>query len=297
VILVTGATGYVGSAVVAALIARRHPVRAGVRDPARAAVVPAGAERVPLDLDDRESVRSAVRGCDGVVHCAVVVRPTPADTARANTALVGRLLTEVAGRRFVYTSTPAAVLTAGGVASERAEPGTALDDVYLRHKADAEKLLLDSGQDTVVVSPASVYGPSPAGPLSYNELLEAAADGTVTAIADARIGWVLAEDVAVGHALAYESGTAGRRYILCGAVASFPEVLNRYCELVGSPHRVVPGEQPDAPFLARRASLFATLPPQRIDDAQARGLGFGPAGIEEGLRRTARWISSARRRR
>jgi dihydroflavonol-4-reductase len=284
-ILVTGATGYVGSAVVAELVKRGHRVRAAVRR--AATVLPDTVERVPLDLDDDGSFREAVKGCDGVVHCAVIDRPSPAETARANTALVGRMLAALDGRRFVYTSTPAAVLTADGFAGERAEPGTALDDVYLRHKADAERILRGAA---LIVSPACVYGPSPAGPHSYNTLLAAAADGEVTAIADARVGWVLAEDVGVGHALAYEGGVAGKRYILSGEVASFPDVLNRYCELVGSPHRVVVGVQPDAPFLARRASLFASLPAQRIDDAQARALGFTPAGIGEGLERTARWL-------
>lgn len=288
-ILVTGATGFVGSAVVAELVRRGHRVLAGVRNPARAAVLPAGAEPFPLDLD----APVAFDG-DGVVHCGVVMRASAAETARANTSLVGRLLATTGDARFVYTSTPAAVLAADGLASERAEPGSALDDVYLGHKADAERLILASGRDAVIVSPAAVYGPSPAGPHSYNTLFRAAADGEVAAIAAAHVGWVLAEDVAVGHALAYERGEAGKRYILSGEVASFPDVLNRYCEAAGSPHRVVPSPpdaEPAADFFARRAAMFAALPPQRIDDALARGLGFRPAGLDEGLRRTAAWLA------
>src|SRR5690242_20360713 len=139
-LLVTGATGYVGSAVVAELVRRGHRVRAATRR--SGVVVPAGAEPVHLDLDDEASWRPALDGCDAVVHCGVVGRPGSEETAHANTALVARLLAVTGDLAFVYTSTTAAVLTPDGVASERAPATTALDDVYLRHKTGSERLVL-----------------------------------------------------------------------------------------------------------------------------------------------------------
>jgi dihydroflavonol-4-reductase len=107
---------------------------------------------------------------------------------------------------------------------------------------------------------------------------------------------VLAEDVAVGHLLALDGGTPGRRYVLCGEVASFGRVLNTYAELVGGRgvRTVPPGTElpADAHPFARRSEVYGMFPPVRVDDAGARALGFTPRGIAEGLARTAAWISS-----
>ena len=73
------------------------------------------------------------------------------------------------------------------------------------------------------------------GPPSYNGLLAAAARGEIGEIVDAPVGWILAEDVALGPLLAYEQGTGGRRYLPCGEVAPFSRVLDTYCRLAGSP--------------------------------------------------------------
>ena len=71
------------------------------------------------------------------------------------------------------------------------------------------------------------------------------------------------------------SARAGRRYVLCGEVAGFGSVLERFATLMGSPHRVTalpPG---------------TTLP----DDAQARALGFAPRSVDDGLAITAAWLA------
>ncbi len=159
------------------------------------------------------------------------------------------------------------------------------------------------GLDARIVNAVNAYGPSPAGPASYNRLFLAVVRGEVPVIVDARVGWVLAEDVAHGHLLAYERGAAGRRYVLCGEVATFSTVLNRVAELRGSPHprrvlsaerRVVAGCSAAHPF-THRSSLIAQhsygrLGPVRVDDAQARAIGFQGRGLAEGLPRTVDWL-------
>ena len=305
--LVTGATGFVGSAVVALLHARGHAVRAVVRDPARADVLPDGVERVAADLADGEALVRAMDGCESVFHLAAAVGAPGPEAHELNVGGTARVVDAVrrAGvRRLVHTSTSAAICVPdpdgpGCVVDEDAAGGTALTDPYSTTKAEAEAVVLDAvgagGIDAVVATVVNVYGPSPRGPLSYNQLLAAAARGAVGDIVDTRVGWVLAEDVAVGQLLVHDRGETGRRHVLCGEVASFPEVLDTYCEAAGSPHRVraLPqgSELPEgAPPFADRSVVYGRIGGYRVRDDRARALGFAPRGIAEGLALTARWM-------
>jgi dihydroflavonol-4-reductase len=308
-LLVTGATGFVGSAVVTLLHERGHPVRAVVRDPARADVLPDGVERVAADLADAESLARAMDGCEGVFHLAAAVGAPGPEARELNVGGTRRVVEAVrrAGvSRLVHTSTSAAICVPdpdgpGCVVAEDAAGGTALTDTYSTTKAEAEGVVLDAvaqgGLDAVVATVVNAYGPSPRGPLSYDQLLAAAARGEVGDIVDTRVGWTLAEDVAEGQLLAYAHGEAGRRYVLCGEVASFPDVLDTYCRLAGSEHRVrvlPPGSElgPDAPPFADRSVVYGKLGGYRVRDEGARALGFAPRGIAEGLELTARWMPS-----
>jgi dihydroflavonol-4-reductase len=207
-------------------------------------------------------------------------------------------------RRLVYTSSSAAIIDASGLVSERAPNRTALTDPYSTSKAEAEGLVfaaVQDGFDATIVNVVNAYGPSPRGPLSYNGLFLAVARGEVAEIVDAPVGWVLAEDVALGHLLAFQKGEPGRRYVLCGEVAGFGRVLDRFAELAGTPHRprrLPPGTNlPEgAPLFARRSEVYGRLGPVRIDDAGARALGFAGRGVEEGLALTAAWMAAERQR-
>ena len=302
-LLVTGATGYVGAALVTLLLERGLEPRAVVRAPERARALPPGVRWVVADLADPDALRRATEGCEGVFHLAASVGRSAAETHRLNVRGTEAVLAAAGAsgvRRFVHTSTAAAIVDPTGLVSERATGGTALVDPYSTSKAESERLVLAIGAntelETVVVSPVSIYGPSPAGPHSYNELFAAAARGEVTEVVDATVGWVLATDVALGHLLAYQHGEPGRRYVLCGETAGFGSVLHRYAELVGSPYRVralPPGSSlgPDASTFASRSEVYGKLGPVRVDDAGARALGFAPAGLDDGLARTAAWLS------
>ena len=302
-LLVTGATGYVGAALTALLLERGLPVRAMARSPERAAGLPDGVEPVVADLADPDSLGRAIRGCTGVFHLAASVGGSAEDIRRKNVDGARAVLeaARAAGvRRFVHTSTGAAVVDADGLISERGGGPAAMTDPYSTSKAEAERLAQEvgrtSGMEVVVVSPTAVYGPSPAGPYSYNALLAAAARGELTGVVDSLVGWVLARDVAAGMLLAHQRGAPGRRYVLCGEVAGFGSVLHRYAELIGSPHRVPvlpPGSTlgPDASTFARRSEVYGMLGPVRVDDAGARALGFAPSGLADGLAITARWMA------
>ena len=301
-LLVTGATGYLGSALVRLLTEAGRPVRAAIRSEARAWVLPEQVERVFADLGDEQSLVEAMRGCEGVFHLAASLGPSPEDTRRSNVDGTARVLAAAARagvRRVVYTSSSAAIVAASGLVSEQAPNETALVDPYSTSKAEAEGLVFAAvaeGLDVCIVNPVNVYGPSPYGPGSYNGLFLAAARGEVTEIVDAPVGWVLADDVARAHLLAFEKGEAGRRYVLCGEVARFGTVLDRFAELMGSKHRVTalpPGTTlpDDAPLFARRSEVYGKLGAVHVDDAQARALGFAPRGVDEGLTLTAAWLA------
>lgn len=306
-LLVTGGTGFVGSAVTTLLVEQGYDVRALVRDPSRAGMLPEAVDRVAGDLADVDALTGAMDGCDGVFHLAAAVGAPGAEAHDLNvggTARVVEAARRAGVRRLVHTSTSAAICVASdgdgpSLVDEDATGDTSLTDTYSVTKAAAERVVLeavaDGGLDAVIATLVNVYGPSPRGPRSYNQLFAAAARGEVGDIVDTTVGWTLATDVARGQLAAYERGTAGHRYVLCGELASYPYVLDTYCELVGSPHRVrelPPGSElgPDAPPFADRSVVYGHLGGYRVQDAGARSLGFAPAGIDEGLAATARWL-------
>jgi dihydroflavonol-4-reductase len=300
-LLVTGATGFLGSVLVDLLVRRGERVRAVVRDAARARrLLPSAVDLAVTDLAATDELARAARGCTGVLHLAGSVGHCAEETRRANvegtrSALAAAVTAGV--ERFVYTSSSAAVLDADGLVAEDPTGPPALTDPYSASKAEAETLVLAAAEDGLaasIVNPVNIYGPSPRGPLSYNGLFLAAARGEVETIVDSAVGWVLAEDAAAGHLLALERGEPGRRYVLCGEVAAFGRVLHTFADHVGG-RRVAtlpPGSTlgPDAGTFARRSEVYGGFPPVRVDDRGARGLGFAPRGVDEGLALTARWV-------
>lgn len=300
-LLVTGATGFLGSALLDLLVRRGLPVRAVVRDRARAReVLPPAVDLAVGDLADTSGLARAAQGCTGVLHLAGSVGHSADETRRANVDGTRAVLDAAAAAgvpRLVYTSSSAAVLDADGVVAEEPAGPPALTDAYSTSKAEAEQLVLAAaanGLAATIVNPVNVYGPSPRGPLSYNGLFVAAAGGEVAEVVDAQVGWVLAEDAAEGHLLALERGQPGRRYVLCGEVATFGRVLHTFADHVGGQRvrTVPPGSAlgPDAGTFARRSEVYGSFPPVRVDDRGARALGFRPRGVDAGLALTAAWI-------
>ncbi|HEY2745620.1 MAG TPA: NAD-dependent epimerase/dehydratase family protein, partial [Polyangia bacterium] len=169
-VLLTGATGFVGSHVARALVAAGHAVRALARPTSSRAIL---ADVPELewregDVVDMPSLRAAARGCEAVVHAAAVVAFAPKAAARQREVNVEgtRHVVEAARaagvRRLVHTSSIAAVgrVRDGAVADEETRydwpPGLA----YNESKRDSERLVRRAtGLETVCVSPALVFGP------------------------------------------------------------------------------------------------------------------------------------------
>lgn len=163
-ILVTGATGKVGSRLVKRLAQRGDQVRALVRDPARAAGLhdEARVELARGDLLDVDSLAAAVRGVEAVVHCAAFFRGATPEQARAVNDLGTRHLAGAARaaavKRFVFTSTGLVYGSNGGKLAREDDP-CAPTAAYPESKLAAERFLLAvEGLDVRVLRLPFVYG-------------------------------------------------------------------------------------------------------------------------------------------
>ncbi|NVB39598.1 NAD-dependent epimerase/dehydratase family protein [Pseudenhygromyxa sp. WMMC2535] len=162
-VLVTGATGKVGSRLIPRLVRQGKRVRALVRDLERGA--PLRGESVELalgDLLDPESLRAAVRGVDTVVHCAAFFRGATPEQAHAVNEQGTRLLAEAAReasvRRFVFISTCLVYGPKQGALTDE-DASCSPVDAYPRSKLAAERLLLTmEGLDVRVLRLPFVYG-------------------------------------------------------------------------------------------------------------------------------------------
>jgi nucleoside-diphosphate-sugar epimerase len=163
-ILITGATGKVGSRLARRLAQRGHHIRALVRDQARAAAG-LSRERIELvtgDLLDTDSLSSAVRGVDAVVHCAAFFRGARPEQAHAVNDLGTRHLALAARAasvgRFVFTSTGLVYGSTGGRPAGEDDAGTPTEAYPLSKLAAEHFLLALTGLDVRVLRLPFVYG-------------------------------------------------------------------------------------------------------------------------------------------
>lgn len=248
-VLLTGGSGFVGSAVARALLARGHEVRSLVRAQSDIRNLAALAvEQVVGDLTQPASLRPALAGCDALFHVAADYRlwvPDKEAMFRANVEGTRVLMEEAltAGvRRVVYTSSVATLgLVADGVADEET-PVSFADMVgpYKQSKflAEAEvRRLARLGLPVVIVNPSTPVGPRDIKPTPTGRIVRDATRGRMPAYVDTGLNIVHVDDVAEGHCLAYEKGRLGERYILGGENLSLQRVLALIAVLV---HRKPP---------------------------------------------------------
>jgi nucleoside-diphosphate-sugar epimerase len=162
-VLLTGATGKVGSRLAMRLAERSHHVRALVRDPARAAhLLGARTELAQGDLLDTPSLARAVDGVDTVIHCAAFFRGATAEQAEAVNDLGTQHLASAARaasvKRFIFTGTGLVYGPNGGRAAREDDPCAPLDG-YPKSKLAAERFLLAMDNfDVRVIRLPFVYG-------------------------------------------------------------------------------------------------------------------------------------------
>jgi dihydroflavonol-4-reductase len=250
--LVTGATGFVGSAVVRALIAAHWQVRAlARRGSERSYLSRLDVEIVEGDLTDFDSLVRAAQGCAGLFHAAADYRlgaRDPSQLYRNNVDGTRNMLTAArrAGvQRIVYTSSVATIgIPPDGAPGDERTP-VALENMighYKRSKYLAEEVVREAAREAasvVIVSPSTPVGPGDVKPTPTGQLVLDAAAGRMPAYVDTGLNVVHVDDVAAGHLLAYERGEAGERYILGGQDMTLREILEVIAALVGrQPPRV-----------------------------------------------------------
>nr|WP_294577879.1 hopanoid-associated sugar epimerase [uncultured Rhodopila sp.] len=243
--LVTGATGFVGSAVARALAARGHALRLLARPSSdRRNLAGLEAEIVTGDLTDPESLARAAAGCRYVFHVAADYRvwvPDPDAMLRANVegavAMV-RAAARAGAERIVHCSSVAALGQIGdGTAADENTPAREADfvGVYKRSKYLAERAVLDLARrdslPVVVVNPAAPVGPRDIKPTPTGKMILDAAAGRMPAYIDTGLNIVHVDDVAEGHVLAMEQGRVGERYVLGGENMPLKEILGLVAEV------------------------------------------------------------------
>ncbi len=245
--LVTGATGFVGAAVVRRLLARGTAVRVLAREASdRRNRAGLEVETVAGDLRDRASLEKAARGCVALYHVAADYRlwvREPETIYRVNVEGSRDLLraaAEAGVARMVYTSSVATLgLKRDGTPADETTPVAFGDMIghYKRSKYLAEeevrRLIADEGLPVVIVNPSTPIGPRDVKPTPTGRVIVEAAAGRMPAFVDTGLNVVHVEDVAEGHLLAFDRGRVGERYVLGGRDMTLAEILAVIAPLVG----------------------------------------------------------------
>ncbi len=319
--LVTGASGFIGSAVVRALLQAGHDVRVLLRPQSDRSNLEGLSVAVAIgDLADRASLARAVAGCDALFHVAADYRiwvPDPDHIYRTNVTGTRELMmaaTDAGVSRIVYTSSVATLgLNGDGRPADEDTPATIADMIghYKRSKFLAEQavreLVAQAGLPAVIVNPSAPVGPRDIRPTPTGRLIVDAARGRMPAYVETGLNLVHVDDVAIGHVLAFERGRIGERYILGAENMSLRDILQAVGEISGKhaprlrvPHSVVlplayacetwarlSGSEPwitvDGVRLAKKHMYFST-------NKARREFGFDPRPARQALVDAISWF-------
>ena len=323
-VLVTGASGFVGSAVAAKLVERGFSVRALVRATSpRSHLAGLDLDYVQGDLRDAETIRPAMAGVRYLFHVAADYRLWARDRNEivVNNVTGTRVMMEEALRagveRIVYTSSVATLaVQRDGTSVDETVPLEELKAIgaYKRSKVAAERLvermIAQQGLPAVIVNPSTPIGPRDVKPTPTGRIIVEAARGRMPAFVDTGLNLVHVDDVAQGHLAALDRGRIGERYILGGQNVQLSEMLTVIAKLIGRrPPRVrlprsaiVPlalaaetvarftGREPFVTMDALRMSKYRMF----FTAAKAeRDLGFTARPFTDALTDAIRWFRDA----
>lgn len=329
--LVTGATGFLGSAVVRQLLAEEHvSVRVLARPGSdRRNLEGLDVEITEGDLRDRASLDRALKGCLALYHVAADYRlwvRRVEDLYHSNVEGTRNIMlaaAEAGVERIVYTSSVATLgINPDGTPSDEDTRVTILDMIghYKRSKYLAEeevrKLVREQRLPIVIVNPSTPIGPYDIKPTPTGRLILNAARGRMPAYVDTGLNLVHVDDVAAGHVAAFRRGEIGERYVLGGENLMFKEILTRIASITGRrPPRIRLSQSAVMP-IARTSELMGRLtrgwwvPHATVDAVEMsrklmffssakaeRDLNYHPRPADEALRDAINWFLRDWRRR
>jgi nucleoside-diphosphate-sugar epimerase len=280
-IFLTGATGYVGSAVLDALLRHRHAVTALVRDPEKAEHLSMrGVQTQMGDLADPSSYSSVVEACDGIIHAALDGgRRGPELDRRALDTLLGGAIRRAAHGQTVTVVYTSGVWVLGNTSGAAAENAPVNPAPLVAWRPAHEQMVLEAGRGrmirTAVIRPGIVYGGA-RGIIA--DLLKDAANGLVRVIGDARNRWacVYDRDLADLYARIVADGQGS------GIFHATDEADERVGEIVDAvaQHAKWPPDVRHIPIEEARAKLGpyadALALNQIVRSPRARALGWNP---------------------
>jgi dihydroflavonol-4-reductase len=249
-VVITGAAGFIGSAVARAVQARGAHVVA-ITEPGADDGNLRGldVERAVIDIRDGAALRSAVAGARYVFHLAAIYRFWARDPRIFHEVNVGGTLNvidavQAAGaQRLVYTST-VGVLGLGRTRHGQPADETCYADVahmfghYKRTKFAAEHEVLRAageGLDVTVALPTFPLGPGDRAPTPTGKVVLNFLNGKMPGFVDTALNVCHVDDLALGHVAALEHGRKGRSYILGGENMTMREILQALADCSGLP--------------------------------------------------------------
>jgi len=320
-VLVTGAAGFVGSAVARAALAQGYALRVLVRASSpRRNLEGLDAQIAEADMRDQPAVERALAGVRWLLHVAADYRlwaRDPESILRNNldgTTAVMRAALAAGVERVVVTSSVATLKvgpqTLAATEDQPLAPQEAIG-AYKRSKVEAERLVermvRENGLPAVIVNPSTPVGARDQRPTPTGRIIVEAARGRMPAYVETGLNLVDVEDVARGHLLALERGRIGERYILGGENLMLKDLLGEIAGVTGRPPpRLCLPVAPLVP-LAHAAEAMARLsgrePFLTVDGlAMSRNrmffssekakqeLGYAPGSHKAGVRAALEWF-------
>ena len=323
-VLVTGASGFIGSAIVRAFLNAGFAVRAFIRPSSpRANLLGLPVEIAEGDISRKPSIANALRDVRYVVHAAADYRlwtRNPSELMAANVLGTTNVMEEAlkAGvEKIVYTSSVCTLAHSSphAVADEtRSLDASKAYNPYKKSKVLAEEAVLEliekAGLPAVIVNPSAPIGPRDIKPTPTGRIIVECASGRMPAYVDTGLNLVHVDDVARGHLLALSRGAVGERYILGGKNVRLRDLLAEIARQAGRRPPLVQlpiaaiypfaaaseifahatGKEP----FATRDSLKMAREYMFFDDAKARReLGYAPRPYEEGVADAIAWFQQA----